>query len=126
MKAGLKVDASALMWWMDQDLEVLKSLSTNPSPLAKVLSNFEAWIDPGVNVWGNSPRFDCGILGDAYRAFDLALPWNFRLERDLRTLVSLAPEVKENHVFIGDKHNPVDDCLNQIDICHKIYRHLFI
>ena len=50
------------------------------------------------------------------------LPWYFRNERDVRTLVSFDPAVKFEIPFTGTIHNPIDDCIHQINYCSKIWK----
>ena len=100
----------------------------NTLPLAKVLQDFECfikWFDySSLQVWGNSARFDLGILENAYSKFNVNIPWNHWNERDVRTLVAFAPEIKKNMVFEGVKHNPIDDCKHQIKYCCEIFKKL--
>ena len=71
---------------------------------------------------GNGVRFDIGILENAIVACGCTeMPWNFRNERDVRTLVSFAPSVKENYPFVGVEHDPISDCIHQINYCSAIY-----
>lgn len=80
-------------------------------------------------IWGNSVRFDVGILETAYRADgreSLTLPWKFRNEMDVRTLVAFAPAIKDHYPFTGVEHNPIDDCKYQIGYCSAIWNKLNI
>ena len=63
----------------------------------EVLTDFTGFCSYDYEIWGNSPRFDLGILQDAYRALNMKIPWDFRKERDVRTLVSFIPEIKKFH-----------------------------
>jgi hypothetical protein len=124
LNAGLKVDASTLIWWMQQNENARMKFTYNPSPLHAVLaqlSEFVASVGLDCEVWGNSARFDLGILEVAFTACKMQTPWKFWNERDVRTLVAFAPDIKANEVFIGDKHDPIHDCLHQIKYCTKIY-----
>lgn len=64
-------------------------------------------------MWGNSARFDCGILQNAYNKADIPLPWDFRKERCYRTFVEMFGQIDKTK-YIGFAHNPLDDCRNQI------------
>jgi hypothetical protein len=77
-------------------------------------------------VWGNSARFDLGILENAFNLCDLKQNWLFYNERDLRTLFNLNPLVREQVVFKGVPHNPIDDCIYQIEYCSKIFNSIKI
>ena len=128
LDAGLKVNGSTLSWWANQTPEALKEVfSDEGRSLKNVLSDLKEFCkDKDYHVWGNSARFDCGIVTDAFRATGVSNtpPWDFRKERCLRTLVSFAPEVKQEHTFEGVLHNALDDCLNQISIASKVHKQL--
>ena len=90
---------------------------------------FRNWMDEcitDINIWGNSARFDIGKLEDAYVACSYHdNPWYFRSERDVRTLVAFAPDVKANIPFEGIEHSPIDDCKHQIKYCSAIWKMFF-
>jgi len=77
-----------------------------------------------VKIWGNGVRFDIGLMEDAYSACQLLNSWNFRSERDVRTLVAFAPDIKTNFFFQGIEHNPIDDCKHQISYCTATWKKL--
>jgi len=126
---GLHVNGSTIEWWLKQ----------NETPRMAIISDFRLAIGPAliefhdflnrlggnsVQIWGNSNRFDLGILENAYTKLKIPIPWNFRLERDVRTLVSFAPEIKNNFPNLGIEHRPVDDCKYQIGYCSAIWEKL--
>jgi len=126
---GLFIQGGTLEWWFGQSKEAQQELFKDPKNLTEVLHNFRDFIanlnPANLKVWGNSNRFDLGILAQAYYVAGYKeIPWKYTLERDVRTLVSFKPEVKENHVFIGVPHNPIDDCKNQIMYCSEIWNSL--
>jgi hypothetical protein len=120
---GLKVTGSTLKFWFEQKAEVAKLMFQNAKHLNDVLEDFKDWYNyhAGDNaiIWGNSPRFDLGLIEDAYRALHLKRPWNFRNERDVRTVLSYAPGVKESVVRTGEAHDPIADCHLQIECVVK-------
>lgn len=129
LDAGLKINASTLQWWMEQKPEALKELFNGATPLEVVLSNFRDFYTlqcgtPFPRVWGNGARFDLGILEDAYEAIGQNVPWGFRSEMDVRTLVAFAPDIKKNLVFEGVAHNPLHDCYHQIKYCCETWKTL--
>lgn len=127
LDAGMIVNASTINWWLNQSNSARAEITkTNPSPLALALDKFFTWykLDGAgkiKRIWGNSNRFDLGILLDGYSAVGRDAPWDFRDERDVRTLVEFAPEIKENEEFTGIPHHPVHDCHHQIKYCTKIW-----
>lgn len=128
LSAGLKIQAETLLWWLNQKPKTLKSCLENSIPLKQALMEFDNYFcsleNPQIKIWGNSNKFDLGLLENAYDSVGLIKPWMFRKERDMRTLISDHEEIKSNHVYTGDLHDPVHDCLNQIQICHKVYKSL--
>lgn len=133
LEAGRVVDPRTLSWWVDDNSEVFAkwcALKKDPLPIA--LQRFKIWLLKTIvelrsyQIWGNSNRFDLGILADAY-GYDL--PWHFYAERDVRTLAmfneDLKRETKQKFVDAGeDLHNPLTDCKIQIEYCSRIYNDL--
>lgn len=126
---GLKIDGSTIKWWLKQSEDVRKLIYDQIKPLAlsDALDNFYKFIHSASTrddaiLWGNSARFDLGIISDAYKIMNKNIPWKYSNERCVRTLVSLNPKIKEEMKFIGVKHNPIDDCKHQIKYCSEIFK----
>lgn len=120
--AGLGSDLESIKWWDDKP-ELLHSFSKNAKPLTEVLTELAVFIRAKeYKLWGNSARFDLGLVENAYAAVNLKTPWKYYDERDVRTLAALMPCVKEDTPFVGEKHNPLHDCYHQIKYCHKIWK----
>jgi len=122
---GLQITASTVEWWMHQNESTRDKISKEKGvTLAAALSSLGIFLqsDNKVHVWGNSARFDIGIVQNAYNKLNVPIPWDFRLELDVRTLVFLRPGIKSQHVWYGNAHDPITDCNNQIDYCCKIYK----
>lgn len=130
---GFTINGDTLEWWFSQPnrLEMFR----NKQPIKKILKDLEEFLI-GYNtkkeeqtkkrtyVWGNGSSFDLGILASAFTRCDMNIPWLFYNERDVRTLVSLIPEVKKNMVNNGTPHNALDDCKFQIAYCCEIWKKL--
>jgi hypothetical protein len=125
---GLKVNASTIFWWLMQSEKARKEICKEGKPLREALFDLSVFIKllkTDVQTWGNGARFDLGILEDAYDACGShTTPWGFRFERDVRTLVSFAPAIKDHYPFTGVEHNPIDDCKYQIGYCSAIWNKL--
>lgn len=126
---GLKIDGDTLAWWMNNKAEAFKMSTDNGESLLTVLDDLYEFIrHSGVNktfVWGNSNRFDLGLLEAVYdKVPGIPTPWNFRNERDVRTLVAFAPEIKDNWKKVGVEHHGLSDCINQIGYCSAIWNYL--
>ena len=124
---GLIINGSTFYWWLTQNENARREVAKGGENLLLVLQNFTNFTSQLGNfqIWGNGVRFDVGILEDAYVACSVQeMPWNFRNERDVRTLVSFAPNIKEHYPFEGVEHNPIDDCKYQIAYCHAIWKNI--
>jgi hypothetical protein len=129
---GLTAGGDTIEWWFHQSenarMEAIgknKDKLTLPQALIKFelfLNTYKTLDNKGYKIWGNSARFDIGILANAYKVCNLPIPWSFRNERDVRTLVQIIPDLKTKTKFTGVRHNPVDDCKHQIKYCSKIWR----
>lgn len=125
MKFGLHPNPDTIMWWLQQNEQArLELVNAKKIPLEHALESFNAFCNHSYQIWGNSARFDLGLLQNAYNRLGIAIPWDFRKERCVRTLVSFSPETKENHVFKGTVHNALSDCYNQVSYCSTIWNKL--
>lgn len=129
LDVGLKVNASTIYWWLQQNPKAQQEVAKGGNPINFVLQEFTRWMNEriaDVCIWGNGSRFDIGLLEDAYVACGYKkMPWGFRNERDLRTLVSFYPEIKtrvttewKNKMI---EHHPIDDCKMQIAYATEIW-----
>ena len=63
MDLGLIVNASTIMWWLNQNEQARKDLTDRTVlPIQKALLEFANFCNKDYQIWGNSARFDCGIL----------------------------------------------------------------
>lgn len=116
-REGLHIDASTVMWWLQQGDEAREALRRDAVDLVEALQLFAQWLDgSGVplkerRIWGNGPSFDCVILANAYQACLYEVPWRYYNERCYRTAKDLLPAV---HVpRTGTHHNALDDAKHQ-------------
>lgn len=126
IELGLKMDKSTVLWWLNQSKEAQETITQHTgNAVRNVLRSFIHFCNDynfqNLKVWGNSARFDLGILQGAFDACNLPMPWQYYNECDVRTLVMFAPEIKEAMIFEGIKHYPIDDCKHQIKYCSEIY-----
>lgn len=125
LEAGLHVDASTVTWWMEQEDDVRKAFTGRSGiPLEMALRKFSDFCRGDGYVWGNSARFDLGLLQNAHNLLKIPIPWDFRKELDCRTMNWLIPEIRINTPRKGSAHNPIDDCLFQISYVCDIYTSL--
>lgn len=118
--AGGVMDVATVLWWMQQSDEARAVLADGGKDIVGALRDLSAWIgfnllavppgDPCI-IWCCGASFDHVILGSAYRACHLKQPWEFRYERDYRTVKALHRHVPMQRS--GTHHNALDDAVNQ-------------
>ena len=128
---GFNLDKNTINWWKGTNKNLFLKLSNSENHYVQVASEFQKWFRKlykckDIRVWGNSNRFDLGILEGWYQKSigtkEFQPFWNTWLERDVKTLASLNPQIKANTKFEGTKHNAIDDCKHQIKYCRAIVR----
>ena len=119
---------NTLSWWRKTNKNLFEQLATSKNSYVTVGKEFQDYFNSlkdhkKIRTWGNSARFDMGIIEGWYiRAigFNFNAFWNTWLERDVRTIGCLSPSIKLGTKFEGEKHNAIDDCKHQIKYCRKI------
>jgi len=122
--AGLKIDASTVMWWMKQSHEARLAFNDQSKmvPLIGALLDFSNWVGDKKNslIWGNGANFDNVILSNAYKATGMVQPWPYWGDRCYRTIAALKKDIKLNRV--GTHHNALDDAKTQAEHLSQILR----
>jgi hypothetical protein len=132
IEAGLKMNPDTVMWWFKQNEEARMKMvevyeGNSMYQLATVLDEFNNWINNNfdedeVELWGNSNRFDLGIICKSMDAVGVKPIWKHWNEKDVRTLSGIIPRFKKEEVFTGVKHYGIDDCKFQIAYCSKVMK----
>lgn len=119
--AGLRMDPSTVLWWLQQPDEARLEITKPGIPLAQALQLFSAWVhlqphgdekQNDVEVWGNGAAFDNALLDVAYTAARLPRPWRYSNDRCYRTVKNIylgAAEMQRT----GTHHNALDDARSQ-------------
>lgn len=121
VEAGLKMDPSTVVWWLQQSHEAIRSVfdpAQTPWTLDGALCEFSNWCrSHGVTkLWSHGAASDFPWLEAAYRAVGLAMPVNHRAPRDTRTLFDLAEEIGWSYDHIerhGVHHDALADAIFQ-------------
>lgn len=124
---GLIANGSTIYWWLKQNETARMEIIKGGDNITDVLLRLRSFmLELGeFQLWGNGARLDIGIIEDAFTACNIdEMPWNFRNERDVRTLVSFSPLIKEQCPFQGIRHEPISDCKHQIAYCSAIWSKL--
>lgn len=137
-KAGFRIDAETVMWWMQPAQRTAWDLWTHVAHFDPYLAlyGFSEWLDacdtaerpdyptdePARQVyeprddrviWGNGAGFDNVLLRQQYEVIDMTLPWRFYNDRCFRTMKRL-PRAKEvAPPFVGFQHKADDDAEHQ-------------
>ena len=111
VNAGLEIDASTVMWWMQQSDAARAAFKSHTNSLITSLQSFSLWYPEGAALWGNGATFDNVLLSNAYRKTNLTQPWKYTHDRCYRTLKSLRRDVKQ--ASFGTAHNALDDAKYQ-------------
>lgn len=124
---NMKPCGETIKWWFDQEQEARDHLFTpHPKKLAHVLTELASFID-GRYVWGNGSNFDNRIIRGAYNLTGIKVPWHFRKDMDVRTLVTLGTVLgipKYDKKFEGVRHNAVHDAIHQVNYCTHIIKRI--
>lgn len=121
VRDGHTIGLETLKWWIEQDSNVLSNSLTGGEWVRRSVENLNNFITEEcvdeVRLWSNSPSFDLVILKNA-----LNNPWPFPYwrERDVRTFVEIRSDTAK-HFAKKVTHDPVDDCLRQIDMVCAVY-----
>lgn len=113
-RIGLQVDASTVMWWMDDDRAAGRQalLGLERHDIVSVLTGFAEWFGPDpLPVWGNGATADNVWLRNAFELAGVPCPWPYWMDRCHRTIKNLAPGV--NIPREGTHHDALDDAIYQ-------------
>lgn len=124
---GRIIDASTVLWWMQQGAMAKQVFSDPPiegvirASTVSALLQFRDFInDPETCLWGNGADFDNAILADLYRDMAIPVPWSFRFNRCFRTIKGMFPEV--TIARDGVHHNALDDAVHQAKHLQEIMK----
>ena len=124
MKAGLRVDADTIEWWMDSEqmLPRQRWLAEPKVAIDEALLAFNEWYGPDdtLPVWGNGATFDNVILSNAFLTLGIDKPWGYRADRCFRTFKTAILPVVKNAGPVA--HHALDDAINQALWLQKIAR----
>ncbi len=125
---GMTISADTVRWWIEQDHKAIKKAFAVDEcmmlELALVkLANFMSSTPKEKIIIHTMGSLDLQILKSAWAKLPKGItPWNFRNERDTRTLRELFPQIKVPNV--GTAHNALDDAKYQANLTSAIYKHI--
>lgn len=126
IKAGMQMDSSTVLWWMDAERDEARELllrgQKQAVALGPALFMFACWLNKDRPVWGNGATFDNVILRNAYALTGSPCPWSFWNDRCYRTMKNIAPTVKMQRD--GVHHSALQDAVAQAKHLQFINRFL--
>lgn len=131
VERGLNMDASTVLWWLDQESDAQSKITKGQIgalSLGEALATLSDFIDSNAQVWGNGATFDNAIIKNAYEKTSKQAPWKFWNDRDVRTIVELGHQVgfnpKRDMPFEGVRHDALDDAKHQAKYVSAIWQKL--
>ncbi|MFP9228936.1 3'-5' exonuclease [Pectobacterium cacticida] len=137
MLNGAVPDGDTIKLWLRQPSETRAELiSDDATPIWDALSAFSDWLTDNaesletLNVWANSPSFDCIILKSAFERTDIDIPWRYWNELDVRTMKEVGSAIMDIGRFLGTaetlgvKHNALDDAISQVALVSAVMSRL--
>lgn len=110
-EAGLHIQKDTIDWWKQQKPEAYAALKNNRHTLSEALTAFNEFFGKDkLDVWANSPSFDCVILENAYEVTGIVKPWMFYQEMCFRTFKRLFSSDKK---LLGTQHDALADAIYQ-------------
>ncbi|MEG2431387.1 MAG: 3'-5' exonuclease [Acinetobacter sp.] len=134
---GAVASVATLKWWLKQSREAqAELLDSEALSVWEAMSKLDYFLAENavpedealLQVWANSPTFDCSILRAAYARSDMECPWLYKNERDCRTVVELGKVIgfnpKHDMPFRGERHNALADAVHQAQYVSHIWQYL--
>lgn len=115
VRRGFRIDADTALWWMRQSEPArmawagAKAQDEALLPTQAMRRLWETYLAQTGNgyVWANSPSFDLVLLRPLWRETGIQCPWTYRMERDVRTLGAVFPDVPRREPTLA--HDPASD-----------------
>lgn len=120
LKYGLvKCQHTVEFWQREENATALALMKHDIVELHIALERLRGWLLKDadkwqIEPWANGTSFDLAILESAYEAVQIPHPWEFRNERDYRTLKCLHRDIPKP-TFHGAQHRALDDAKFQAE-----------
>lgn len=129
-KLGMNLDASTVLWWMQQEEAARQEFKGNyaHTPIKDALLKTRDFIKEQagdfeldeIRVWGNGAMMDNAMLLAAFDMAKVEAPWSYRGDMCYRTLRALAPNAEKvapeiAHHALSDAEAQAMTLLNILD-----------
>jgi len=112
--AGLTMDASTVLWWMQQGDKARSELNEPGVTIYRGLLDFSIFIaGEDVEIWGNGAAYDNVLVACACKKVSVDAPWAHRKSLCYRTVKAMHPHVQPFGFQKGVRHNALDDAESQ-------------
>lgn len=120
-----KMNASTVLWWLEQPRDARIELLTKAKEGRSVLNAVEAQrigaiLNNAEEVWANGPDFDCRLIAHFIRTYDPMYFFKFWKQRCFRTMKARYPRVVERVPLEHGAHNAEIDARNQAKVLQAI------
>ena len=121
---GRDVDDNTVAWWAKQSEEAQEEAFGEDGRIAikEALEKLAKIAWKHSNLWANGITFDFVILENAMQAYGVSVPWKYWQLHDARTVYKICPDLPK----LGNNHNALMDCCNQIDLLQQALEQLGI
>lgn len=117
VKAGCRMDAQTVCWWMNQSDEARKSILADPkSNIHDAMNQLNNFLSGAKHIWSHA-TFDFVIVQEVLTLLGIPPKFQYKAARDIRTLSHLSGNKKFDGVRTGTHHDALDDCLHQVKYC---------
>ena len=127
LKSEFHKCGDTMLWWEQQDPVVRRQVFSGQDTYEDAFHQFKYWIEclrvdgADVAIWGNGSDFDNRLLSYSLDSMGLHKVWNFRNNRDLRTLKALFPVEITNVPINETKHTALGDARYEARLIDTIY-----
>jgi DNA polymerase III alpha subunit (gram-positive type) len=118
-------DPDTRHWWSKMP-DILSRIEARAEPIEPVLIDFQEFVckeGPSIRFWAKPLSFDYPFVQSYFREAGLAMPFHYRLARDMNTYMAAIKDrggyADHNDVdvpFVGPQHNALFDVIHQIKV----------
>lgn len=117
VKAGCRMDAQTVSWWMGQSDAARASILAEPQlDINEVMEHLNQFLSKAKHIWSHA-TFDFCIIMEVMSLLDIKPKFSYKNARDIRTLSHLTGNKSFDGNRDGIHHDALDDCKHQVKYC---------
>lgn len=125
---GRTISLETQKFWMAQKEEAWFRMPQEVTTVFQMFTDLNVMIDQKKvgEVWSNSPSFDAVIMRSLAKDFSASPAWDFRQDRDVRTLKKIATFMGWGgfNSVTATTHNAIEDAIDQTNAVVSAFEHL--